>query len=309
MYTGSVFDEVVRLSQYSLRLRAHLAMMMRNAHRRPTEEMKATLRRLVRDVQITIGEPVIPQVDWPEGRIPKSFSEAQTFLQRPELLDTENYQRALWHADWGKPDRFPGVLRETYVCPEIRVFTRRLIKLGQDRRVPLFAEKMFIRREVQADAYVKCLTNVPPEESPYCHGRAVLIGHMAEWPDWHPACLKWLNALAELACADTGVRVHYSPDRPAEFFAVDDDGVICSPSEPLPDPDLDPEVEDLAAAYGIEPVPWVSPYMPGRESELAAHIPDDGGFGEFYDHEPAVAARAFMAHGRRIPMRFGRGPS
>lgn len=294
MYAGTVFDEVARLAQYSPRLAAYWAMMMRNAHRTPSAEMRATLRRLIRDTQLAIGEPVFPEIPWEDGRIPRRFAEAQTFLQRPELLDTENYAAMLRHADWGKPDRFPGVLRETYVCPEIREFTRRLISLARDRRVPLFAERMFVRREVQARAFNEGLTPVRPEDSPYCHGRAVLIGHAAE-TTWHPACLRWLNALAELACADTGVRVGYSPDRPAEFIAADHDGVVWDASAALPDPDVDPELADLAAYYGIRPEPWVSPHMPGRESEPAAHIPDNGGRGEFYDDAPAYQARAYAA--------------
>lgn len=55
------------------------------------------------------------------------------------------------------------------------------------------------------------------------------------------------------------------------------------------------EREELCDYYGIKTVPWVSRHMPGRESEPEAHIPDDGGMGEYCEHEPARRAREWIA--------------
>lgn len=55
------------------------------------------------------------------------------------------------------------------------------------------------------------------------------------------------------------------------------------------------EREELCEFYGVKTLPWGSPHMAGRESELDAHIPADGGRGPYYDHAPAVAARYWIA--------------
>lgn len=247
--SGNLFEELTRLAETSHRARLYLSMILNSGERRPTAEMKDTLRRMVKDLRMERGEFVSPSIYWPHDRIPETITEAQVFLQRPEVLDTENYKKMLMHADMGKPDRLPGVLRKTYVSEEIRIFTRQLIKLAQDRKVPLFVELCFVRREVQARAFSEGLTPIRPEQSPYCHGNAALIGHAAE-TRWHPACVRWLVALAELASLETGVAIGYDASRPAEFIAADANGVLLDESRPLPDPHGDPEVDELAAEYG-----------------------------------------------------------
>lgn len=268
--SGNLFEELVRLAKDSPRARAYLMMALRNHERRPTEEMKQTLRRMLKDLKMQRGEYVSPAIFWPHDRIPETIREAQIFLQRSELLDTENYKNMLMHADQGKPDRFPGVLRKTYVSEEIRMFTRQLIRLAQDRKVPLFVERMFVRREVQARAFAEGRTPIRPEASPYCHGRAALIGHAAE-TEWPRACLLWLNSLAELASLETGVRVVYSADRPAEFIVMDADGVLVDESRRLPDVHCNPEVDEIAAEYGLQrPGPLPEPGAALTAEDLSA---------------------------------------
>lgn len=299
--SGNLFEELIRLSKDSLRAQVYLSVILKNQDRKPTEEMKHTLRRLVKDLKLERGEFVAPSVYWAHDRIPETIAEAQRFLQRPELLDTETYQRMLMHADIGKPDRCPGVRRKTYVCEEIRIFADKLISLAQDRKVPLFVERGFVRRDIQAKAFADGLTPIRPEQSPYCHGRAILIGHAAEteWPKW---CRLWLTSLAEVASLETGVRIAYSADRPGEFIVADADGVLWDESSPLPDPHSDPEVDDLAAEFGL--------YRTGPLPEAGQALADED-LAAFYGISPSEWRGLVRAHASNAAQRLvqpNRGP-
>lgn len=225
---GHVETELVRLSHHSMRLRAALTVLRRHPGRFITDELARTIARLVKDVQLRLGEPVQPLVRWPDGLQPRNFDEAQRYLQRPELFDTENYWAMLHHADWGKP-------RTTHISAELKAFAERLVKLGAERRVPLFVERMWVSPADQASAYVRGVSADPPERCPYCYGKAVLIGHAAE-TEWPSACLAWLNVLADLASAEMACAVGYQPDRPAEFVIADADGVLPVFDGNFPDP-------------------------------------------------------------------------
>lgn len=228
------------------------------------------LRRLVRDVQLKLGEPVTPDVPWYSGREPKTYAEAQTFLQRPELFDTENYQAMLWHADQGRPGT-KSRAASNYVDAGLVAFTARLIGLAKDRGVPLFAERMYTAPEDQARAYVQGLTDVPPVLFPYCYGRAVLIGHAAE-REWRGVCLDWLNTLAELAAAELAVVIGYGPERPGEFLIADDDGVLCEFDGQFPDRHSRDEAARLLAVYS-----GASEWKPGPEGgEFTVEVNEAG---------------------------------
>lgn len=224
--TDAVYREIVRLSQHSLRLRAYLRVLRNNPDKWIAPDAQQMLRRLIKDTQLKLGEPVQPLVVWPYDRQPVGFAEAQRFLQRPELFDTENFQAMRRHADLGRPAHL-GRAAQVTVRPEVRAFALRLLKLADERGVPLFVERGYTSPADQGRAYVQGLTDIPAREFPYCYGAAVLIGHAAErsWSGW---TLTWLNTLADLAAAELAVAIGYGPERPGEFLVADADGVLCA---------------------------------------------------------------------------------
>lgn len=246
MFTGNDWAELVRLAKHSARLRAYLTLIDKNKFnrsRRVSAEMRQVLARLVREVKLGLRENTerrVVYVDW--GK--QGFHPAQKRLQRPEILDSEFYQRALLHADFGKPG-------QRHVNADLRAFAKRLVQLGIDRGVPLYVDLLYVRPEVQDAAYVQGKSALPAKLSPYCYGKACRIGHAIEkleaWFD--QACLDWLNNLALLAAADTGVQVGYGPSEPGEFLMADEDGVLWEPGADLPDPRGGDEVDRLGVFY------------------------------------------------------------
>lgn len=237
--------ELRRLAKHSLRLRAYLAVKPRYSQTWALAERAAVLRRLVRELKLQLGEPVIPDVPWHDSRglavEPVSFDDAQRYLQRPELFDTENYQAMLWHADVGKPG-------STHVNADLKRFIKLVIRLARDRRVPLFAERVWTSPGDQGMAYATGLSSIPPREFPFCYGRTVLFGHAAE-PDWRPACLAWLNTLADLAAAELAIGIGYGPETPGQFTVADAHGVLCEFDGEFPDPNSRDETARAFAFY------------------------------------------------------------
>lgn len=231
--------ELLRLAQHSARLRAYLALIAKNKHRRDrriTHEMQQVIARLVREVKLDLCEAIprrVVYVDFNEQR----FHQAQKRLQRPEILDTEFYERALMHAEMGRPAHM-GRAGKLEFLADVRAFGKRLVKLGQERGVPLYVDLMYVSPDVQNAAYVQGKTALSAKQSPYCHGKACLIGHAIEklepWSDQR--CLEWLNYLALIASADCGVKVGFGPNEPGEFIIADQDGVLWEPGVEPPDP-------------------------------------------------------------------------
>lgn len=232
--------ELLRLAQYSPRLRAYLAMLAKNKHRRDrrvTHEMQQVIARLVREVKLDLGETIRRRgvfVDFKE----QHFHQAQKRLQHPEILDSEYYRRALLHAEMGRPAHV-GRAGKLEFLTDVRAFAKRLVQLGIDRGVPLYVDLMYVRPDVQNAAYVQGKTALSAKHSPYCHGKACLIGHAIEKlePWYDQRCLEWLNYLALLAASDTGVKVGFGPAEPGEFILADQDGVLWEPGAEPPDPD------------------------------------------------------------------------
>lgn len=254
MTTDAVYTEIVRLSQHSLRLRAYLRVLRDNPQKYVPADAQMMLRRLIKDVKLKLGEPIAPVIDWPYAREPKTFSEAQTYLQRPELFGTENYQAMLWHADLGRPAT-KGRAGTSHVDAGLVAFAKRLVGLATDRRVPLFVERGYTSPQDQNWAYVTGLSDIPAKDFPYCYGKAVLIGHAAE-REFRGMCLVWLNTLADLAAAELNLQVGYGFERPGEFLIADADGVFCELDGNFPDPHARDEMARLFDFYSARE--WVA---------------------------------------------------
>lgn len=260
MSSGGLVDEIRRLAPHSERLRRYLAMLRRHPTKPLYGDTGRVLRRLIKDIKLKIGEPIEPEIPWPKGKVPASFADAQIYLQRPELFETENFQAMLWSADQGRKAT-RGRAATTYINADLKRFSDRLLMLAHDRGVPLFVLEMWLSPDEQRRRYVQGVSDLSPRDCPFCYGRAVRIGHAAE-KTWLPACLLWLNTLAELAAAECGVKVGYGPSSPAEFIIADADGMLLPLDGNFPNPRAADEAARLFEYYsngrivgGIEQTP------------------------------------------------------
>lgn len=247
MSSGGLLDELRRLAPYSRRVRAALSVLLRYPTRPLQGDTGRTLRRLIKDIKLRLGEPIEPEITWPAGKVPASFADAQIYLQRPELFETDNFEAMLWHADQGRKAT-RGRAGTSYVNADLKRFSDRMVKLAHDRKVPLFVFEMWISPDEQRRRYVQGTSDRSPRECPHCYGRGVTFGHAAErtWSGW---CLTWINTLGELAAKECGVSIGYGPSAPGEFIIADGNGELGPFDGLFPDPSAVDEAARLFEFY------------------------------------------------------------
>lgn len=241
---SELLAQAYELAKHSLRVRLYLQGLARSPRGYTSAIDQLLLRRLLTDVKLRLAIPVEPWIAWPFEREPRNDDEAIRYLQRPELLDTENFQAMRAHA------RYEGCTEE------LLSFVSRVLSRALDFSIPLFAERLWVSQEDWTRDYVTGIHSVPGSLSPYCHGRAVLFGHAGA--SWFPeACASWLRALARNVAAELRCSLGLGAIA-GEFVVADGDGVVCDPDCPLPFVSgvVERDALGLYLSGRLETVPW-----------------------------------------------------
>lgn len=259
---AAVRAEALSLASYSQRIRAYFYAEAKRTRQFVSIGELRRWERLVNDVRIQHGLEVRAVINWTGGE-PKSAIEAKNFMKRPELIRTQVFEEMTSQGDW-KPAL-------DLVNPALAEFGRRLLRTAWADEIPLYVARGFVRasdRQSRIRAFVtgESVTVEPSalRASPYAHGRALLIGHMAE-PVWRPACWRWVCELAEQIAAAMACGVGWSSAEPGELILSDEQGVLVDYGAELPGGERVQELEALEAFFlrSTDQVPWdVAPLGP-----------------------------------------------